>query len=265
MGGEPKLADRIRDYVMDSVVRPATKTGKLEVAIRAGDIQSQMGLQNRLPAVCAALGANKFEYLSGLQLVRREEPHVGSNSVFYFRRNMTSEGSSLSPRPSASQGPPQPKKLRPARVRLEPSTEIWVSCVSKKGPSPTSARSPYVSDWFTKARRFVESTGSPWRILSAKYGLVLPNKTIDPYEQTLNKMNIGDRRRWADKVLQQLYGEGRIPEHIVMLAGARYREFLEPELRKMGVRVDSPMAGLRIGEQLQWLGEQRGNRLGSQT
>ena len=137
---------------------------------------------------------------------------------------------------------------------LGASTEIWVSCVSKKRSGSMPAKDLYVSAWFVKARDYVEATGADWRILSAKYGLITPDRRIDPYELTLNKMAVAERRRWADRVLEQVRERDSQPARIVMLAGARYREFLEPRLRTMGIRVDVPMIGMRIGEQLQWLG-----------
>ena len=89
-------------------------------------------------------------------------------------------------------------------------------------------------------------------ILSAKHGLVDPDAVIDPYEMTLNNMPIGDRRAWANRVVEQMAAHPR-PGRVVMLAGARYREFLEPKLRSLGITVEVPMTGLRIGEQLNWL------------
>jgi hypothetical protein len=42
---------------------------------------------------------------------------------------------------------------------------------------------------------------------------------------------------------------------VVFLAGERYREFLARHLASRGVEVSVPMEGLRIGEQLSWLGQ----------
>ena len=44
---------------------------------------------------------------------------------------------------------------------------------------------------------------------------------------------------------------------MVFLAGERYREFLARHLASRGVEVSVPMEGLRIGEQLSWLGSSR--------
>jgi hypothetical protein len=44
-----------------------------------------------------------------------------------------------------------------------------VSCVRKKLSGLASAKDLYVSEWFRRARRYVEAKGGPWFILSAKH------------------------------------------------------------------------------------------------
>src|SRR5437899_2180268 len=115
----------------------------------------------------------------------------------------------------------------------DPKTTVYlVSCVSKKRTTPSLARDLYISDWFLKARDYVESTGSPWFILSAEYGLVSPDQTVAPYERTLNTMSKAERNTWATRVKAQM--EKRLPaaDRIVVLAGQRYREFLMDYLRQ---------------------------------
>jgi len=62
-----------------------------------------------------------------------------------------------------------------------------------------------------------------------------------------------DRRRWADCVLSQLLPIADAGDSIILLAGNRYREALEPALGAQGCTVEVPMAGLGIGEQKAWL------------
>lgn len=133
------------------------------------------------------------------------------------------------------------------------NTLYLVSCVSKKKDKACPARDLYISDWFRKARAYVELTGHPWFILSAEYGLVNPETVIEPYERTLNKMPVRERRAWAERVIAQLQGELSGVDRIVILAGARYREFIMEGLSNMVSEVEVPLEGLRIGEQLSWL------------
>jgi hypothetical protein len=138
-------------------------------------------------------------------------------------------------------------------------TVYLVSCVGKKQSRKARAKDLYTSDWFLKARRYVEATGCPWFILSAEFGLVDPDQLLEPYEKTLNAMPIADRRRWAHKVISQMSDRMRDAATVVFLAGQRYREGLSDHLRANGITVEVPMEGLRIGEQLAWLNEHTAN------
>ena len=135
-------------------------------------------------------------------------------------------------------------------------TVYLVSCVSKKRRGNCAAKDLYTSDWFRKARSYVEKRGGPWYILSAKYGLLDPDREVGPYEVTLNTMPISERRDWARRVLGALATRIGPEDRVVILAGARYREFLTESLKSMCAEVVVPMEGLRIGEQLAWLSSQ---------
>ena len=128
-----------------------------------------------------------------------------------------------------------------------------VSCVGQKQPVPAPAKDLYISPWFRKARAYANSTGWPWFVLSAKHGLVHPDEVIAPYDLTLNRMPVANRRQWANQVLTQLRPHLDEVGSVVFLAGRRYCEFLEQPLRSRGLVVSIPMEGLRIGGQLRWL------------
>jgi hypothetical protein len=132
-------------------------------------------------------------------------------------------------------------------------TVYLVSCVSKKRTTPGQARDFYISDWFLKARDYVESTGSPWFILSAEYGLVSPDQVLAPYERTLNTMSKSERNAWATRVKAQMDTCLPAADRIVVLAGQRYRESLMNYLHRRAGTVEVPMEGLTIGRQLQYL------------
>jgi len=111
----------------------------------------------------------------------------------------------------------------------------------------------YHSPWFVAARAYVEARRATWYILSAKYGLVEPTETIDPYEYTLNNAPITERQRWAMLVLDGLHDRLVSGDEVVFFAGKRYREFLEAPLQGRGIKVRVPMSALRQGEQVSWL------------
>ena len=131
-------------------------------------------------------------------------------------------------------------------------TTYLVACVGKKCGHAMPAKELYLSDWFGRARAFVERHEGRWFILSAKWGLVAPEQSIEPYDQTLNEMAIAQRRQWAHNVQSQMDVSLPLRGRCVVLAGRRYREFLMPYLAER-YTVEVPMEGLAIGRQLQWL------------
>lgn len=135
-----------------------------------------------------------------------------------------------------------------------PAQEViyLVACVGKKLSDPAPARELYISPWFIKARRYVEASGFPWFILSAKYHLVNSDDVIAPYDQTLSRMGVTERRVWAEELKRQMTEQLPFARRIVVLAGIRYRENLMSFLEGRA-KVSVPMEGMRIGKQLRWL------------
>ena len=135
-------------------------------------------------------------------------------------------------------------------------TVYLISCVSKKRESELPAEEIYCSDWFNKARAYVMQNLKPedeWYILSAKYGLLNPRTVIGPYNETLNNMRKLERMEWARRVEDELRKLLHSGDSVVLLAGQRYREFLQSSLLELGCQVSVPMRGLGIGKQLSWL------------
>ncbi|MEJ8756803.1 DUF6884 domain-containing protein [Pontibacter sp. H259] len=132
-----------------------------------------------------------------------------------------------------------------------------VSCVSVKLDSKAAAADLYTSIWFKKARAYTEKRADAWFILSAKYGLLNPEALIVPYEKTLNTMPKKERLEWAEKVLSAILNNTAPGDHIVFLAGSRYREFLAPKLCQLGYTIEVPLANMGIGQQLSWLSTNR--------
>ena len=270
-------AGRIRRYALDRHVEPARRAGRTTVVIRAGDVVRDMRLQNRTPAVCSALGSGRFLDLAGAELLDRKGPWQSTTTEFHYRLRDRPESKETAAAPHDRGPSPRPfdetaprvrgtrvaeqgrDGLRPPAPRYPGGKALWlVSCVKTKRSSPCRAEDLYNSAWFVKARAYAERQDCPWRILSAKYGLVRPETVIEPYEKTLNTMRDAERREWAERVLTQLEPELAGLDAVVFLAGQSYREFLEGPLRNRGLDVRVPMEGLSQGRQLSWLNDQLG-------
>jgi uncharacterized HhH-GPD family protein len=152
--------------------------------------------------------------------------------------------------------PPAPVEARPRRPDTAGATGdvILVGCVKTKAAEAGPAQDLYRSPLFERRRRYAESSGKPWYILSAEHGLLNPDSIIEPYDVYLADEADDYRRAWGEWVaakLARLLGstEGRLIE---VHAGAAYVNAIEEPLRRRGAVVINPVAGLRRGEQLAW-------------
>ena len=112
----------------------------------------------------------------------------------------------------------------------------------------------FPSDLFSKAYAYSKKMYDQVAILSAKYGLLLPNELIEPYNVTLNDMGVSERRAWSEKVFEQMKRKLNLANYdkVFFHAGKNYREFLIPKIKKAGLKIEIPLEKLPIGKQLAW-------------
>jgi hypothetical protein len=127
-----------------------------------------------------------------------------------------------------------------------------VSCVKSKQQKRAVAKDMYTSPLFRGMRRYAERVADRWFILSAKHGLLLPTRIIDPYEQTLVKAPATERRAWAQRVANAIEVASQPGSHLVILAGIAYCRDLVPRLQE-NYSIELPMQGMRMGLRLRWL------------
>ena len=130
-----------------------------------------------------------------------------------------------------------------------------VSCTKSKRSHRCPAREMYqASELFRKAYKYAIKHYDYVAILSAKYGLLLPEEEIDPYQLTLKSMTTEEQRNWSEKVLSQL--EGKLDalgiSEVFFHAGFEYRRHLVEQLGERGIRCHVPLKGLGIGQQKAW-------------
>ena len=137
------------------------------------------------------------------------------------------------------------------KPKPKPKIHILISCSNKKEPSRAKAKDIYKGTLFIKSLKYARSlTPENIFVLSAKHHLLPLEKKIEPYDLTLKKMSSTKKERWAEGVCKMLEKESNLQQdRFIILAGKEYCEYIKPRLKYCKV----PMAGLRIGEQLQWL------------
>ncbi len=100
------------------------------------------------------------------------------------------------------------------------------------------------SPLFRAAFAYASNTYDTVAILSAKYGLLLPDDEIEPYEVTLNALNVQAQKQWAQRVLWQM--QERLNFHgirqVFFHAGKAYREHLGALLAGHNIDCMTPLA-----------------------
>lgn len=116
------------------------------------------------------------------------------------------------------------------RIKLQYITVV--SCgKSKSKKSKCAAKDAYIGRGFILKRRFAELNGYPWFILSAKYGLMKPNRIIEPnYDEIIRSKH--DMKIASQKIGKQLrkYPEFTNSSEILFLGPRSYAESLRNAL-----------------------------------
>ena len=154
---------------------------------------------------------------------------------------------------------------------------VLVGCGASKASEPTRIRNLYTSTLFQKSLAYAESLGADIvRIASALYWLVDPadERPAEPYEVSLLDKDCHQRAAWGEllaKMIENLldperhrcpwsYGKPRLdlPARLVLLMGETYAAPIRAAARLRRWDVVEPLAGMQIGQRLQWLNQQRG-------
>jgi 5-methylcytosine-specific restriction protein B len=80
-----KWADKVRAYVGEKYITPARARNEPEVSIRVGDVHTALGFKGRLPLVCSALGAQRFQDENNVKLLGTTGPYNTSITIFRYR------------------------------------------------------------------------------------------------------------------------------------------------------------------------------------
>ena len=172
----------------------------------------------------------------------RARPRLGEGRIEFIGSAATGSATSKSPPGGAG-------------VAYVKPDFILLGCVKTKLSGRHRAQDLYRSALFLGRRRYAESQGVPWFILSAKYGLLAPGDEADSYDVTLIELSPNERAEWARRVLTEIDRRlERLSGRTVEIhAGLEYREYgLRRGLETRGAKVVVPLEHAGIGQQLAW-------------
>jgi hypothetical protein len=135
-------------------------------------------------------------------------------------------------------------------------TIFLISCSQGKLSSAAPASEIYTSPLFQKSLSYARKKGPDEniKILSAKYELIDLDQVIEPYDMTLKDFAADDAKAWADNVYNQMVEKFDIQnDRFVFLAGGAYTKYLIDKFQY----TEDLLAGKRIGERMQYLGQFR--------
>ena len=130
-----------------------------------------------------------------------------------------------------------------------------ISCTKKKQGYRCKASEMYsTSDLFRKAYFYAVKNYDSVAILSAKYGLLLPDDEIEPYNLTLNDMSSEEVKKWAEKTFNQMRSRLKLEDFakVYFHAGKKYRQYLILKLENANIQCEVPLKNLGIGKQKAW-------------
>lgn len=128
---------------------------------------------------------------------------------------------------------------------------ILIQCCKRKFKGENKAENLYISPLFRLSLAYAKSLNpQAIHILSAKYGLLELTNIIENYNITLKNMDINERKKWSDKIINDLKKRYDLKkDHFIFLAGIYYREFLLENISFFEI----PLKNLTIGKQIQKL------------
>lgn len=131
---------------------------------------------------------------------------------------------------------------------------VLVACVAKKRLSASPAKELYCSQWFRTACRYAKATGAEVYFLSARHGLVHPDQVLEPYECDPKHRGKSKTLQWQAMVVNQLKELAPVGAQFTIIGRKAYYKGVKEPLEKLGLyAVSTPLAGLGIGWQLNWL------------
>ena len=112
----------------------------------------------------------------------------------------------------------------------------------------------YTGSLFRSAYAAAERVADDIMIISAGHELLSPDAVTEPYERDLSKDRLRDREAWGWRVGSAIVSRYLgMKVRIIALAGSTYTDVLRFPLSFRGIRLETPLDGLGLGERLRVL------------
>src|SRR5215475_16210184 len=111
-------ADSIRQHVAAKYVSPARLQANKTFCVNVGGVHRELGLNNRIPAVCSALTSRKFLTGNRLRLISETGPPSGKSTTVTYTYGFIDDENPAGPRiPGGSGSTPQSRQAAWEKLR----------------------------------------------------------------------------------------------------------------------------------------------------
>lgn len=130
-----------------------------------------------------------------------------------------------------------------------------VGCASRKLSRPAEARVFYTSALFRAAYAYAEAKFDAVLIISAKHGVIPPDRRLRPYNLHLRELAKREREAWGVRAVGVLAAAFKPAPQIVILAGKVYADAITHGADRHGLpRPKVPLAHISgCGRRVRWL------------
>jgi hypothetical protein len=131
-----------------------------------------------------------------------------------------------------------------------------VSCGEHKRSTAAAARDLYTSPRFKLSLSWAETCTDRWFVLSAKHGLVHPDRHLSPYDLSLDSLTASQIVKWYDRVASSLLDTLEGDDVVILLTDPIYGAGLKERISSDERIVLDPLKGMPLSRRLQWLATQ---------
>lgn len=128
-----------------------------------------------------------------------------------------------------------------------------ITCGCKKKDNAAAAKDFYTGTAFTVYRDYMIENFDHWVILSAKYGLVLPDQIVSPYNTYIKDLDAEEKYKLADTFCRDLKQKFPDVSTFKFYVSDEYKKVLLPHFDRYNINAEFPLDGLPYGKKLHFM------------
>lgn len=122
---------------------------------------------------------------------------------------------------------------------------IIIQCSNSKKSQQTKASELYTSERFNLSKKIAEKYAKTWFILSAKHGLIEPDKLVTPYDRTITDFSVDEKKEFISNVINQITKLELTNKRLIFLTDPDYTDEIVNFLKNTCSDIISPFSQIK--------------------